>query len=129
MSQNFVEYGPTNSYPNFLASEIGLIPKTRQIPQSMGVADETGRLKVKCGTVYPTNDASAEGIVFPNANNCFEYDVTDGDAIGSVMTAGRVWENRLHTAPDAAAVTALEAKGLYFDTCPEQLTKGWPYNP
>lgn len=123
----FRHYGPTYSGPNFLASEIGLIPKTHTIPQSMGVADPvTGRLIVKCGTMYPTNDADAIGVVYPNAPDCFVYDVTDGDVEGAVMIAGRVWENRLPEAPDAAAVTALEARGLYFDECPEMTRPNWP---
>lgn len=120
-------WGPTNSGPNFLESEIGLVPKTRMIPQSMGVADpDTGRLMVVCGRVYPTNDASAEGIVYPNAPDMIAYDVTDGDVEGAVMIRGGVWENRLPIAPAAAAVTALEAKGLYFNTCPDQVRPAWP---
>lgn len=121
-------YGPTYSQPNFLASEIGLIPKTHTIPQSMGVADPdfNGRLIVKVGTMYPSNDADAIGVVYPNGPDCFAYDVTDGDVEGAVMIAGRVWENRLPVAPDAAAVTALEARGLYFDECPDQTRPNWP---
>lgn len=121
------KYGPTYSGPNFLGSEIGLIPKTHTIPQSMGEADPdyNDRLIVKCGTMYPSNDANAIGVVYPNAPDCFVYDVTDGDVEGSVMIRGTVWKNRLPVAPDDAAVTALEARGLYFDECPEQTRPQW----
>lgn len=49
--------------PNFLESEVGLVLKTYQIPASMGVADEYGNKIVAAGTVFPSNDGSAAGIV------------------------------------------------------------------
>ena len=123
----YVTYGPTYSIANFLSSEIGLTPKTYTIPQSMGEVDpDTGRTIVKCGTVYPSNDADAIGIVYPNGPDCYVYDVTDGDVEGAVMIAGRVLTNRLPEAPDLAAVAALEAKGLFFDECPEMTRPQWP---
>lgn len=70
--------------PNFLESEVGLVLKTYQIPASMGVADEYGNKIVAAGTVFPSNDGSAAGIVFD------DVDVTHGDHEGSVMLAGRV---------------------------------------
>ena len=39
--------------PNFLESEVGLVLKTYQIPNTMGVADEYGNKIVAAGTVYP----------------------------------------------------------------------------
>lgn len=123
---NIKRYGPTNSRPNFLSSEEGLVPKTRMIPQSMGVTDtETGRLYVQVGTIFPANDDTAEGIVYPNGPDCFAYDVTDGDVEGAVLIAGRVYENRLPVAADADAIVALEAKGLYFDTVADQVRPAW----
>lgn len=106
------KYGPTTEQPNWLGSEIGLTPKTHTIPKSMGTA-EGGRTVVKSGTVYPANDNTAIGIVYQT------YDVTDGDEIGSVVEAGRVYGNRLPVEPDSAAITALAAKGLYVVDCPE----------
>lgn len=85
--------------PNFLESEIGLVTKTYQIPETMGVADGSRKI-VPAGTPFPSNDASAVGIVFTDT------DVTDGDAAGSVMVAGRVLKERLTV--DDAAVTALK---------------------
>lgn len=63
--------------PNFLDSEVGLVTKTAQIPQSMGQTDGD-RKTVFAGTVFPANTSAATGIVFQ------DVDVTDGDAIGSV---------------------------------------------
>lgn len=96
--------------PNFLESEIGLITKTYEIPQSMGAADGPYQT-VAAGTPYPANDATAVGIVFTDT------DVTGGDAAGSVMVAGRVLKERLNISE--AAVTALAAKGLYVVEGPE----------
>lgn len=96
--------------PNFLESEIGLITKTYEIPQSMGVADGPYKL-VKPGTPYPSNDANAIGIVFT------ETDVTNDDAAGAVMVAGRVLKGRLNLAE--AAITSLESRGLYVVDGPE----------
>lgn len=91
--------------PNFLDSEIGLVLKTRQIPQSMGV--EKGANKtVVAGTVFPANDATAVGIVLQ------DVDVTDGDAIGSVLMAGRVLKDRLDASDEA--VSAMCGFGLVF---------------
>ena len=58
--------------PNFLDSEVGLVTKTAQIPQSMGQADGD-RKTVFAGTVFPANTSAATGIVFQ------DVDVTDGD--------------------------------------------------
>ena len=86
--------------PNFLDSAVGLVTKTAQISQSMGQEDGD-RKTVFAGTVFPANDATATGIVFQDA------DVTDGDAIGSVMVAGRVIDERV-TAAEAAKTALTE---------------------
>lgn len=96
--------------PNFLESEIGLITKTYEIPESMGVADGARKV-VPAGTVYPANDATAVGFVFTDT------DVTDGAVAGSVMVAGRVLKERVTVAD--AAVTALKGHGLYVVAGPE----------
>ncbi len=90
-------YKGTNR-PNFLESEVGLVTKTYEIPENMGVADGTRKI-VAAGTPFPSNDASAVGILFTDA------DVTDGPVAGSVMVAGRVLKERLTVAD--AAVNAL----------------------
>ena len=96
--------------PNFLESEVGLVLKTYQVPNSMGVADEYGNKIVAAGTVYPSNDASAVGIVFA------DVDVTHGDHEGSVMLAGRVLKERLDV--QSAAETSLKSSGIVFVDAP-----------
>lgn len=77
-----------------------------------GVANAKGRKIVKSGTIYPANDATAIGIVFS------DVDVTDGDNVGALMVHGNVLKGRLAAINgaevSAAAITALEAKGIYF---------------
>lgn len=110
----FLKFESTSTRPNFLGSEIGLIQKTYEVKQEDGVADDSGRLYVKAGTVYPANDATAIGIVFE------DIDVTD-DAVrpASIIIAGRILLNRLPVEPAAAAVTAMTANGLHFDEMPD----------
>lgn len=81
--------------PNFLESEVGLVLKTHQIPTTMGTNGV-----VAAGTVFPSNDANAIGIVFQ------DVDVSKGAMPGSVMVAGRVLKDRLSIATTAA--TALK---------------------
>ena len=90
---------------NILESEIGLVTKTRQIPETLGVVDGAHKT-VKAGTVFPADDGTAEGIVFTDT------DVTHGDAEGSVIVAGRVLAARVNVSE--AAVAALAEKGLYL---------------
>lgn len=91
----------------FLESEVGVVRKTRQISQ----ADATNINNEKYvigGTVWPANDATAEGIVYEDV--C----VTSGDMPGSVVLEGRVYEDRLPAAVSDAAKTALESSGIRF---------------
>lgn len=94
--------------PNFLESEVGLVTKTYEIPESLGTADGNRKI-APAGTPFPVDGASAVGILFTDA------DVTDGSAIGSVMVAGRVLKERL-TVSDAA-ITAMS--DIKFVTGPE----------
>lgn len=49
------------STPNFLDSAVGLVRKTRQLPQTMGAMD--GKYKtVFAGAIFPKDDATATGI-------------------------------------------------------------------
>lgn len=72
---------------NWLGSS-KFINKTYQIPESLGKVLD-GKMIVKSGTVFPSNDAGAIGIVFN------DVDVTDGDEMGAVLVAGIVIEERL----------------------------------
>lgn len=94
---------------NILASEIGLIQKTKEGTKAMAV-DEDGRKIIKAGTVFPTNDASAIGIVFE------DVDMTNDEKRPiSVIIAGRVIGANLPVAVNEAAKSALVANGLHFD--------------
>lgn len=100
--------------PNFLASEVGLIQKTRQIVKPDATPDDGCRIIVKGGSLYKNESGDVEGIVYE------DVDVTNGDMEGSVIIAGRVLIERL----DAAVFTeqvkeTLTAQGLYFDHAPE----------
>ena len=106
----FLKVETTKTRPNFLGSEIGLIQKTYEIKQEGVVAGTDGKKIVQGGTVYPANDGTALGIVFE------DIDVTE-DAVrpGSIIIAGRILQNRLPVEPTPEAITALTARGIYFD--------------
>ena len=94
---------------NILASEIGLIQKTKEGTKAMAV-EEDGRRIIKAGTVFPSNDASAQGVVFE------DVDMTNDEKRPiSVIIAGRVIEANLPVKVNDAAKSALVANGLYFD--------------
>lgn len=100
----------TNPYSvNILTNgvDIQAIPVT--LPKDSPLAqDIDGRKIILRGTVYPTNDENAIGLVR------HDYDVTDGEVAGAVITHGSILEEKLHTAPSAGARTALEARGIMF---------------
>lgn len=91
---------------NFLDSEVGLVLKTAQIDNTGVEADKYGYKIVKAGTIYPSDDSSAKGIVFD------DVDVTYGEKAGSILVAGRVIKDRLTISSEAAA--ALSKLGIVF---------------
>lgn len=97
--------------PNFIASEVGLVLRTKEVADTGVVADAYGNKTVPAGTIYPADDSTAIGIMFTDT------DVTMGAAEGSVMVAGRVYEERLTISSDAKS--ALAAIGIVFETAPE----------
>ena len=98
--------------PNFLESEVGLVLKTREIPDTMGIVDGTRKI-VKAGTPFPADDDTAVGLVFTDA------DVTNGAVAGSVMVGGRVLRDRLSVSSDAE--TVLAAVGITFVDAPDTI--------
>ena len=94
----------------FLASDVGVSYETREIAQDhenvQTAAD--GSLYVPMGSIYPSNDADAEGIVFE------DVDVTSGNMPGSVVTKGKVYTERLAVEITTAAQTALKGFGITF---------------
>ncbi len=86
------------SQPAFVSSD-HIVSRTRTATQAMGTSDN-GRIVLKAGTVYPKNDATAEGIVL------HDLDLTHGDQPVGVMVEGYVYEARL---PETVAGPAKEA--------------------
>lgn len=72
----------------FLAHE-ECVRETREIPQSGASETAEGGKYVPMGTVYPSNDSNAIGIVYE------DVDVTTGNMPGSVVTKGIIIEDRL----------------------------------
>ena len=98
----------------FLATEAGVERKTGQIAQDHASVQTTssGRSYVPMGAIYPSNDASAEGIVYE------DVDVTTGDMPGSVVIKGTVYTDRLFDDISTEAKAALT--GITFvDSAPE----------
>ncbi len=104
------EQGRVSAPGWFLDSDVGVVRKTRQIAQAGATDTGDGNKYVPMGTIYPANDATAEGIVYE------DIDVTSGDMPGSVVLAasGNVIEDRLPAAIAEAAKTALTGKGFKF---------------
>lgn len=101
-----INYPPITNHPDTN------ITWTGTIPQSKGELVD-GELIVKIGTILPNNDATAKFVVNDT------YIVTEGDAIGSLITMGRVLRQRLPVAPSAAAITALASHGVFVEDADE----------
>lgn len=94
---------------NILASEVGLVLKTFEGAQTMAVVDGNKKI-IKAGTIYPSNDASAKGIVFE------DVDITyDTKRPISVIVAGRIISANLPVAVDDAAKPVLAASGIVLE--------------
>lgn len=102
-----VENGKTYAPGWFLAHE-ECVRETREIPALGASTAPNGGKYVKMGTPYPSNDQYAIGIVYE------DVDVSTGDMPGSVVTQGRVYEDRLPVDLDSDAKTALAALGFVF---------------
>lgn len=60
-----------------------------------------GRRILKAGTIYPSNDASAQGVVLQ------DYDLTDNEQNIAIVIAGDIKSGALPEAPNANAISAL----------------------
>lgn len=98
--------------PGYFLAHEECTRETRQIPQTMATTAANGAKYVPMGTVYPSNDGNAVGIVYE------DVDVTTGNMPGSVVTKGTVIEGRLAQSLETTAKTALEGKGFTFVTEP-----------
>lgn len=98
--------------PGYFLAHEECVRETRQIAQAGATSTAEGGKYVKAGTIYPSNDEKAIGIVYE------DVDVTTGNMPGSVVTKGVVYGDRLASEPALAAKTALESKGFTFVTTP-----------
>ena len=60
-----------------------------------------GRRILKAGTIYPSNDASAQGVVLQ------DYDLTDNEQNIAIIIAGDIKSGALPEAPNVNAISAL----------------------
>lgn len=82
------------------------------------IIEQGDRKIVPAGAIIPANGATATGVLYEN------IDVTDGAKMGSVVTAGIIYEDKLPATPASAAKTAL--KGIQFIATSPTITR--PYN-
>lgn len=88
--------------------------RTTEIPTTLATTASDGSKYVPMGTIYPSANSSAKGIVYE------DVDVSTGDMAGSVVYSGVVYESRLPQATDtyseASSITSADnpsALGLY----------------
>lgn len=117
--------------PGYFLAHAECTRDTREIPVTLGTSDgET--VYVKMGTIYPSNDGNAEGIVYE------DVDVTTGNMPGSVVTKGDVYAERLANAEDYTAVTNpsgnpkskgwyTKSNGVYAETTDTTVQQGTTY--
>ena len=98
----------------FLAKNEDCVRLTAQFADDMTSVETAanGGKYVPMGTVYPSNDTHAVGIVYE------DVDVSEGDAPGSVVYKGVVYEDLLAEELDSDAKTALIAAGFVFLEAP-----------
>lgn len=103
----------------FLANNEDCTRETYEFAQTGATTTENGGKYVKMGTVYSITTGSGAGAVTDYIGIVYEdVDVTYGNAPGSVVTKGEVYEDRLAETLTSAVKTALEAKGFKFKTVP-----------
>lgn len=90
----------------FLADNENCERKTREIDATDArvITAENGGKYMPMGSIYPTNDGNAVGIVYE------DVDVTTGDMPGSVVLRGTIYEDRL--AVTGASYDAVTLKDL-----------------
>ena len=99
--------GPNRGYGwaagHFLVDDETCIRQNMTIPANhrQRVTRDNGRVVVPAGAVIPANDATAKGILYE------DIDVTEGSKMGSVVTEGTVYGDRLPAAIAEAAATAM----------------------
>lgn len=102
----------------FLADNENVTRVSTTVKQEGVTPDTDGSMVVPMGTVYPSNDENAQGILYE------DVDVTAGDAAGSLVVRGFVYQDRLAGTIQTAAKTALQAKGITFVSAPHTTRPG-----
>lgn len=114
-----VEEGRAYAPGWFLAHE-ACERKTRQMSNVGATTAANGAKYIPMGTIWPSNDGNAEGIVYE------DVDVTVGDMPGSVVLSGVVYEDRLPVDLNVNAKTALSALGFVFiESAPTVTRPNW----
>ena len=113
-----------NFTENFIASTVGLRLVTYTFDKDSELAvTENGKTVLKAGTIYPSNDENAVGVVYEDVI-LEDANGTARDNIGSLIVAGHLYGDKLNDTLDADAITALNAKGLFFEDEPETTVPG-----
>lgn len=99
--------GPNKGYGwaagHFLVDDETCVRRSATIAanHSQVVTRDNGRKVVPAGAVIPSNDGNAKGILFE------DIDVTEGAKMGSIVTEGTIYEDKLPAAIESAAEAVL----------------------
>lgn len=94
-------YGEPTKY--ILATPDHYVNIARRLEKNSNLAvDEDGKKIVKAGTIYPANNATAEGVVFN------DYDVTDSEVNAAILIHGFIQTSKLPVEPTEEAKQALK---------------------
>lgn len=89
--------------------------KTKEFAQADATTASDGSKYIPMGTVYSVTTGTGQDAVTDYIGFVYEdVDVTKGNAAGSVVTKGVVYEDRLPETLTSTIKTALEAKGFTF---------------
>lgn len=69
-----------------------------------------GKKIIKAGTIYPTNDGNAVGVIL------YDVDVTNGDETGAILVHGFVNAKKIPAQPSSAAMGVLNLIKFYGAT-------------
>jgi hypothetical protein len=99
--------------PGYFLAHEECTRRTTEIPQSMATTASDGSKYVPMGTIFPSLNGNAKGIVYE------DVDVSTGNMPGSVVYKGEVYETRLPQATpsysEASSITSAD----------NPTTKGW----
>lgn len=107
--------------PGWFLAHDECVRETREMPVSLATTAADGSKYVKAGTVFPSNDGNAIGIVYE------DVDVSTGAMPGSVVTKGTIYKDRLPAALESAAASALSGLGFkLIDSAPTVVRPDYP---